>query len=80
MDKLFQQKTTAMWEQEVEGSGLPYATINTMERVFEHPQIAARNMVEEMEFDAAVNGAIKVIGMLSDRDKPSRVRTQTNAN
>ena len=64
LEQLFQQKTTAMWEQEFEGSGLPYATINTMERVFEHPQIAARNMIEEMQFDAAVNGAIKVIGML----------------
>jgi hypothetical protein len=34
-----------------------------MERVFQHPQIAARNMVEEMQFDAAIEGTIKVIGM-----------------
>ena len=68
LNRLFQQKTTAMWEQEFEGSGLPYATINTMERVFEHPRIAARNMVEEMRFDAAVNGAIKMIGMLGNYD------------
>jgi succinate--hydroxymethylglutarate CoA-transferase len=63
LNHLFQQKTTAVWEQEFEGSGLPYATINTMERVFQHPQIAARNMVEEMQFDAAIEGTIKVIGM-----------------
>jgi succinate--hydroxymethylglutarate CoA-transferase len=66
LNHLFQQKTTAKWEQEFEGSGLPYATINTMERVFQHPQIAARNMVEEMQFDAAVEGAIKVIGMCGE--------------
>jgi succinate--hydroxymethylglutarate CoA-transferase len=71
LNELFQQKTTAMWEQEFEGSALPYATINTMERVFQHPQIAARNMVEEMQFGAAVNGAIKVIGMLSDHHRRS---------
>ena len=64
LERLFQQKTTAMWEQGFEGSGLPYATINTMERVSEHPQIAARSMVEEIQFDAAVDGAIKVIGIL----------------
>ena len=62
LNELFRAKTTAEWEQQFEGSGLPYAPINTMERVFEHPQIAARQMVEEIQFDAASKGAIKVIG------------------
>ncbi|EME43724.1 hypothetical protein DOTSEDRAFT_53044 [Dothistroma septosporum NZE10] len=77
LNELFRTKTTAEWEQQFEGSGLPYAPINTMERVFEHPQIDARQMVEEMKFDAASKGAIKVIGPAVKFSKtPATIRTR----
>ncbi|KAK4621814.1 Succinate--hydroxymethylglutarate CoA-transferase [Fulvia fulva] len=77
LNELFRAKTTAEWEQQFEGSGLPYAPINTMERVFEHPQIVARQMVEELPFDAAATGAIKVIGPAIKFSKtPASIRTR----
>jgi succinate--hydroxymethylglutarate CoA-transferase len=60
---LFLQKNTIEWEQAFEGSGLPYAPINTMEKVFNHPQTRARDMVTELEFAAAKKGSIQVLGM-----------------
>ncbi|KAJ5601039.1 CoA-transferase family III domain-containing protein [Penicillium lagena] len=55
--------TTEEWEEAFEGSGMPYGPINTLEKVFSHPQALARRMVEDVEQDAAVGGRIKVLGM-----------------
>jgi len=42
---------------------MPYAAINNMERVFNHPQTHARDMVREMELDAAKSGSISILGI-----------------
>lgn len=58
----FAEKTTDEWTQAFEGSGLPYAPINTMEKVFDHPQTAARNMVQDIEFEPAKSGKLAILG------------------
>lgn len=63
LNKLFAAKSTEQWVQEFEGSGMPYAPINTMERVFDHPQTEARGMVQEIALPSAKTGRIKVLGM-----------------
>ncbi|KAL1983237.1 hypothetical protein VTN96DRAFT_335 [Rasamsonia emersonii] len=42
---------------------MPYSPINSMEKVFSHPQTLERNMVETVEQRASVHGKIKVLGM-----------------
>lgn len=64
LNQLFARKSTEAWLEDFEGSGLPYAPINTMEKVFSHPQTASRNMVESISFNAAKSGNIKVLGKL----------------
>ena len=59
---LFAAKTTDEWVEVFEGSGMPYGPINSMERVFDHRQTEARNMVEKVSFDAAKAGAISLLG------------------
>ncbi|EEU33628.1 uncharacterized protein NECHADRAFT_98391 [Fusarium vanettenii 77-13-4] len=63
LDTLFMKKTTGEWETVLEGSGMPYGPINTLENVFSHPQALARHMVETVEQGAAVAGTIKVLGI-----------------
>jgi succinate--hydroxymethylglutarate CoA-transferase len=41
LNELFAAKTTDEWIEAFEGSGMPYAPINTMEKVFSHPQTKA---------------------------------------
>lgn len=64
LNEVFAQKSTDEWIAAFEGSGMPYAPINTLQRVFDHPQIKARDMVQEMDFEATTSGKIKVIGRL----------------
>lgn len=40
---------------------MPYSPINSMEKVFSHPQTLERNMVETVEQRASVHGKIKVL-------------------
>lgn len=62
LDQLFAVKTTAEWEKIFEGSGMPYGPINTLAKVFSHPQTLARNMIETVEQNEAVSGKVKVLG------------------
>ncbi|KAL1889880.1 hypothetical protein Sste5346_008604 [Sporothrix stenoceras] len=59
--KTFKEKTTDEWLAVFDGTGLPFAPINNMQRTFAHPQTAARNMVAERAFDAATSGDIRLI-------------------
>lgn len=61
---LFLTKTTDEWIALFEGTGLPYGAINTMERVFSHPQTAAREMVVEVPFEPATAGKFSLLGRL----------------
>lgn len=61
-NKVFETKTTSEWMEIFDGSGLPFAPINNMERTFAHPQAQARDMIAQVPFDATESGKIKLIG------------------
>ncbi|ODH23533.1 hypothetical protein ACO22_05383 [Paracoccidioides brasiliensis] len=60
--ELFKSKTTDEWLTIFEGSGMPYGPINNLEKVFTHAQTQAREMIQSIELDAAVDGRFKVTG------------------
>lgn len=62
IEKIFETKTCDEWTAIFEGSGMPFAPINNMERVFAHRQTKARDMVQELAFESAVAGSLNVIG------------------
>lgn len=62
LSPIFLTRTTDEWTAAFEGSGMPYAPINTMKRVFTHPQTSAREMVQTVDFEAATDGTIDLIG------------------
>lgn len=62
INELFAAKMTDEWLEIFEGSGMPYGSVNTMERVFEHPQTKAREMVQEVDFPAAKSGKLSLLG------------------
>eukprot|EP00037_Helgoeca_nana_P021170 m.212791 g.212791 ORF g.212791 m.212791 type:complete len:477 (-) comp25540_c0_seq3:96-1526(-) len=57
----FSDQTTAEWGAALEDSGLAFGPINTIEQVFEDPQVLHRNMVAEMEHATA--GTVRVPAM-----------------
>lgn len=61
-DAAFQTKSTSDWMEIFDGSGLPFAPINNMERTFSHPQAEARDMIVKIPWDAAESGTIRLIG------------------
>lgn len=63
LDECFVKKTTEEWLQALEGSGMPYGPINDMEHSFKHPQAEARDMIEEVDFEALVGGKLKTVGV-----------------
>ena len=65
MNKILASKTTDEWMERLEGSGMPYGPINTVDRVFSHPQTIARNMVQTVPYDAIASGELKLLGELS---------------
>ncbi|KAJ5666616.1 hypothetical protein N7462_011025 [Penicillium macrosclerotiorum] len=56
-------KTTNEWLSILEGSGMPYGPINTIDSVFAHPQTKAREMLYSMPHKAAVSGEVKILGI-----------------
>lgn len=62
INELFAAKTTDEWQAIFEGSGMPYGSVNTMKRVFEHEQTHAREMVQEVDFPAAKSGKLSLLG------------------
>ncbi|OBT51108.1 hypothetical protein VE04_08668 [Pseudogymnoascus sp. 24MN13] len=63
LDDLFAKKSTDEWLAIFEGSGMPYGPINNMEQVFSHPQTQARDMIETVDYDAAISGKLKLLGI-----------------
>ncbi|KAG7078366.1 Succinate--hydroxymethylglutarate CoA-transferase [Colletotrichum scovillei] len=53
----FEKKSTAEWIAKFEGTNLPFAPINNMERTFSHPQAEARDMITKMPLASAITGA-----------------------
>lgn len=62
LNKIFVTRTTSEWIQQFQGTGLPFAPINNMERTFSHPQAVARDMIAEVLIDATQTGNIRLIG------------------
>lgn len=63
LNGLFGAKRTDEWLEVFEGSGMPYGPVNNMQKVFEHPQTKARNMIEILAHDATASGQIKMLGI-----------------
>jgi len=61
-DNIFATKTSEEWMKVLDGSGLAHGPVNTIQKAFEHPQTAAREMVQAMEWDALASEEWKGIG------------------
>ena len=55
-------KSLDEWMNVFDGSGLAHGPVNTIERAFEHPQIAARDMIQPLQWDAQASGEWRAIG------------------
>ena len=62
LNNAFAKKTTDEWVKDFEGSGMPYAPINTMEKVFSHPQTYARKMVQKIPLEGTKTGMLSILG------------------
>ncbi|KAJ5112760.1 hypothetical protein N7532_000805 [Penicillium argentinense] len=62
LSEIIERKSTEEWLSTLEGSGMTYGPINTIEKVFAHPQTKAREMVQNLPYEAASSGEIKVLG------------------
>jgi succinate--hydroxymethylglutarate CoA-transferase len=58
----FEEKTLDEWLEAFKGSGLPYGPVNSIQRAIDHPQTEARDMIESIDFEAAVDGVLKLLG------------------
>jgi succinate---hydroxymethylglutarate CoA-transferase len=59
----FVKKTTQEWLIDLEGSGMPYGPINSIEDSFGHPQAEARGMIDVVDFEATVSKQLKLVGI-----------------
>lgn len=55
------EETTEQWQKILDDAGIPNGPINTVDKVIEHPQIKARDMI--VEIDHPVSGKLKVPGI-----------------
>jgi CoA:oxalate CoA-transferase len=60
LEVLFPTKLNAEWCKILEKAGLPYSPVNTIDKIIEHPQVIARNMI--VETDDKSGGTIRVAG------------------
>jgi crotonobetainyl-CoA:carnitine CoA-transferase CaiB-like acyl-CoA transferase len=60
LQEIFLTKSYEEWEAILVPAGIPMGAINTVDRVVEHPQVKARNVLVECEHPTA--GKTKVIG------------------
>jgi crotonobetainyl-CoA:carnitine CoA-transferase CaiB-like acyl-CoA transferase len=60
LEERLRLKTVHEWEELFSANNIPCGPINTMEQVFQHPQINARDMVVEVDHPNA--GTVKLVG------------------
>ncbi|KAJ8656982.1 hypothetical protein O0I10_007316 [Lichtheimia ornata] len=60
LTKRFMEEPTEHWLEKLNGAGFPFAPINNIQQTFDHPQIKARELVQEVEHERA--GKIKLVG------------------
>lgn len=63
------QESTEYWLETLTGAGFPFAPINNIQQTFDHPQIVARGLVQEVEHERA--GRIKLVGNVIHSQKQS---------
>ena len=61
LETVLRTRTADEWLEEISTAGIPCGPINTLDRVFEHPQAKHRNMVVEIEHPTA--GTVKLAGI-----------------
>ncbi|GAB7322091.1 hypothetical protein MBLNU13_g03124t1 [Cladosporium sp. NU13] len=61
-DTKFKAKSSEEWLKVLDGSGLAFGSVNTIQKAFEHPQTQARDMVQPMEWSAVQSGLWQSIG------------------
>ncbi|KAJ5253117.1 hypothetical protein N7489_003527 [Penicillium chrysogenum] len=61
LEPIIRRKPTKVWLSDLNGSGLPYGPVNTIEEVFSHPQTAARDMVHSLPHEASESGEIRLL-------------------
>ncbi|KAH0040621.1 formyl-coenzyme A transferase, partial [Aureobasidium melanogenum] len=61
-EAVFAAKTSQEWLKLLDGTGLAHGQVNTIQRAFEHPQAVARDMVQDLDWDAVQSGEWKGIG------------------
>lgn len=59
--EVIETKTTAQWQEILDGAGVPNGPINTVDKVIEDPQVIAREMI--VEVDHPVAGKLKMPGV-----------------
>ncbi|OAD66718.1 hypothetical protein PHYBLDRAFT_178412 [Phycomyces blakesleeanus NRRL 1555(-)] len=54
------EEPTEFWLDKLTGAGFPFAPINNIQQTFDHPQLVARGLVQEVEHERV--GKIKLVG------------------
>ena len=71
--EIMKKETTEHWQEVLDNGGIPNGPINTIDKVIEHPQIKARNMI--VEIDHPVSGNLKIPGIpIKLSDTPGNIR------
>jgi len=61
LQEVFETEAADHWLEEMTRAGIPCGPINTVDRVFSHPQVLHRNMLVELEHPTA--GTVKMAGI-----------------
>lgn len=74
MQQTFRGETTAVWHDRILAAKIPVSPINDIPTILNDPQIAARQMVQEVEHPTA--GTIKLLGPVAKlSETPATIRT-----
>ncbi len=74
IQEIIETRSAQEWLDEITAAGIPSGPINSVEQVFSHPQVLARNMVVETEHPTA--GSIRMAGIPFELSRtPATVRS-----
>jgi crotonobetainyl-CoA:carnitine CoA-transferase CaiB-like acyl-CoA transferase len=68
---LFKEHSSAVWLKRLEAARLPYGSVNSIAEVLAHPQLSARNMIQEI--DSPVGRVPVLASPLHLSDSPQRL-------
>ena len=71
IEKLFLEHPSAEWKRRLEQARLPYGSVNSIAEVLAHPQLLARNMIQEI--DSPVGPVPVLASPLRLSDSPQRL-------